>query len=253
MSLTVKKYRYKCTTESKNIHEWRDESEGAPNQCKNDPAHSIDTSSISVIETKEDNVVIIQEEEIKTGGHFQTRQLHMSCAANSWTELDVTWEYPVSILDAEFKSVSNMKEDKLEVVISPDAIVGAITSDVSDMDTVINVDQSVIDNIAIGYKIQLDDLTNKDMIGYITAVDYTNNQIVVTGGASQAFTATPTYVRMSIMMARKFIIGHSGRNTIGGNKIGGSHIPAGTIVRIRYKNKHLTDVKDFFAKLDILY
>lgn len=248
------KYRYTCSTEGEYIYEWREESEGVPTQCKNDPAHSIDASSITIIETQEDNEFKIQEEEIKTGGHFQTRMFKLTASPNGWTELDLTWDHPVSILDAEFITTSDMTDDELQVVIAPNTIIGAITAAVSSSDTILTVQQSVIDNIQVGYGVNITDLTNSDDLGVVTAIDKVNLQITVSVAATQSFSpATPTYVRMSPYMAREYIIGHAGRYTIGQGKIGGSYLPAGKIMRIRYNNKHASETRYFYAELDYLY
>lgn len=250
----VLKYRYRCNTENKNIFEWRDEADGAPTACKNDAGHTINTSSIAVVQTKEDKKVVIQEENVETGGHFQSRQFKLTAAANSWTELDLSWEYPVSVLDAEFVTIEEMKDDEIEVIVAPNTVVGAITSNVAATETVIDVQQSVIDNIEIGYSVNLYDGTNEDDLGYVIAIDKANLQITVSVEASQAFSAaTPTYVRMSPKMVRNYTIGHAGRYTVGQGKIGGSYIPAGTVIRVRYNNKHATDTKYFYAELDYLY
>lgn len=47
----VRRYRYLCETEGEKIYEWRDDSEGEPTQCKNDPGHTIDTESIAIFES----------------------------------------------------------------------------------------------------------------------------------------------------------------------------------------------------------
>jgi len=47
----VKKYRVWCSTEAAYQYVWRDDVQGAPTACPNDPAHTIDTDKITVVET----------------------------------------------------------------------------------------------------------------------------------------------------------------------------------------------------------
>ena len=59
---------------------------------------------------------------------------------------------------------------------------------------------------------------------------------------------------MSVILVRDYVLGHPGRFTLGQGKIGGSPIPAGTIVRIRYHNVNgIAEDKEFYAELEYLY
>lgn len=54
MSRTVNRYRYYCTTESNYVYKW---DEVAPTTCVNNTAHTIDTSSITIIDKVQQNGV----------------------------------------------------------------------------------------------------------------------------------------------------------------------------------------------------
>jgi len=47
----VRKYRVWCVTEAAYQYVWRDEAQGVPTECPNDPAHTIDTDKITTVET----------------------------------------------------------------------------------------------------------------------------------------------------------------------------------------------------------
>jgi len=47
----VSKYRVWCSTEGAYKYVWRDDVEGAPTACPNDPTHTIDANKITVVET----------------------------------------------------------------------------------------------------------------------------------------------------------------------------------------------------------
>lgn len=248
------KYRYYCSSESTNIEEWREESEGAPTQCKNDSGHTIDSSSIVIIETRADNIVKIQEESVLTGEHFSSTQVKLSCAANSWTEVDVSFPFPVSLLDAQFIVSSENKDDEIEAIALPDKIIGTITADVAVNDTEITVSQTVIDNTAVGRNLKLDDGTNSEDLGKVLSIDKTNLKITVENGAANAYTAsTPTYCKADVYFVENFTLGHPGRHTVGQGKIGASPLPANEVLRLRYNNKHASNAKDFYIQIDYLY
>ena len=131
---------------------------------------------------------------------------------------------------------------------------GTITSDVTASDTVINVSQTVIDNVNIGYKIQLDDSTNTDDLGIVTAIDTDNKTITVDTAATQGFSAaTPTYVKQTVCMVSDYEIGPAWEWVIGESKIGGSHLPANTTVEVKYTNNSAITAKKLVAKIEYLY
>jgi len=47
----VRKYRLWCETEGAYQYTWRDDVQGVPSACPNDPAHTIDTNKITLVET----------------------------------------------------------------------------------------------------------------------------------------------------------------------------------------------------------
>jgi len=51
MSEILYKYRYYCETEAALVYEWRDDTEDAPTQCKNDASHVIDADSVTIVLT----------------------------------------------------------------------------------------------------------------------------------------------------------------------------------------------------------
>lgn len=63
-SVTLRKFRYLCTTESAHVTEWREDVNDTPDtpaQCVNDPGHSIDPTSISVIQVVADKPLVRED------------------------------------------------------------------------------------------------------------------------------------------------------------------------------------------------
>jgi len=169
-------------------------------------------------------------------------------AQNTWKDLDISFEYPVSIFSASFVSKAHHEDDVVEAQVGPDTIIGAITADVAASATEIDVQQSVIDNVQLGYHIKLDDGTNADDLGEVTAIDKVNNKITVATATANSFlSATPTYVKQTVYFAKDFRLPSAYVTNLGEAVIGGSLLPANTTMKIRYKNVEGTTTGKFFT------
>lgn len=260
---TLYKYQYKCTTENATITEWREEDDGLPTQCKNDAAHSIISASIRIAPDgiRKPNLQEIKEESVPTGGNFQARTLNIIDApANSTTIVNKSWPIPIGVLAVYFVTTADHEGDELEVDISPDTLVGTITSNVTAGDTVLNVSSTVIENIKLGYYVQLSTTpvaenlgsSTTDNLGEVIAIDKDASTITVDIPATNSFTA-PAYIYMTVKMVTDYMIGPPWEYVIGESKIGASHLPANTTVRLHYKNNSPSATKTIIFKFERLY
>jgi hypothetical protein len=250
---TLHKYTFTCTTEATEKSVWRDEDDPVPSKCPDDTSHTIDTTSIRITDTVEETTTTIREELIPTGGHFRAMCKSIDIGANETKIDDNTWPYNISALAIEFITTSENQGDDLELIVGPDTIIGAITSGVSISDNVINVDQTTIDYIDIGFRVNLFDGVNTEELGHVTSIDKDNKTITTENSSTTAFLASsPTYVRINVNVIDDYTIGAPGRWIIGEAKIGGSHVKAGISVRIIYKN-NTASAKNFTAQLEYLY
>lgn len=118
----------------------------------------------------------------------------------------------------------------------------------------ISVQQTVIDNTCIGYYLKLDDLTNADDLGRVVYVDKSNLKVYVENNCTNTFSAfTPTYVRQTVYSLKDCEIGVPWVHDIGQSKIGGSYIPADTIVTIEYENLSTDTDKEIVGLVEYLY
>lgn len=247
------KYSFTCTTELTEKSVWREEDDAAPSKCPDDTSHTIDTNSIRITKILKDNMIKIQEEGTPTGGNFRAISESIDIAANETKIVDKTYPYNISALAIEFNSDTENIGDNIELLIGPDKTIGTITSNVNINDNVINVDQTVIDYINIGYKVNLFDGVNTENLGYVISIDKDNKTITTTDSSTQDFSTSPvTYVRINVYVIEDFKIGKNGRWTIGESKIGGSFVPKNTIIRIIYYN-NTASAKNFTAQLEYLY
>lgn len=200
--------------------------------------------------------VKVQEEnpDLPTGGAFLATGLeHIVPSGAGVTTSNFSYTYPLAILSLEFTPTAAMEGDRITVKIAPETIIGAITADVSASDSTYTVQQSVIDNIRIGYLVHLDDGTNKDEVGKVTAIDTAGLTITVDGSATNAFAAaTPTYVKISRCLLENLRLVGTAPCSLGASKIGASYLPAGTVMRFEYENV-TTTAKTFSAIMECLY
>jgi hypothetical protein len=182
---------------------------------------------------EESGIVVIKEEETATGKHFQVKTIHVTAAASETKVHDETWDHPIGVLSVTIYNKASMEGDVVKVLIAPGTVVGALTSDVTAGDTTFNVSATVVQNMAIGYKLSLSDGTNVDDCGLVTAIDLASSTVTVNTATVNSFAAaTPTYVLMTVCMMEHELPGFDYPLEFGESKIGASHIPAGKIVRI---------------------
>jgi hypothetical protein len=237
--MTIYKYRIWCVTDSKYEYVW---AESPPTTCPTNTAHSVDTGKIAVVDKREEDLVTIREENIATGGHYQAsfnRLVVPSGVPGSLTTLDISFPHPISLLAAEWTNKDDIEGDEIEFQIAPETIVGAIASGVASGVNVIPVQQSVIDNVDVGYRIELLSASGYCNLGRLIDQNNSDNTITTEYSTVQAFSPLwPTYVRMHVEMVIRGYLAGNGRIQLGEAKIGGSYIPAGTILRARYWNNN---------------
>lgn len=255
---TINKWRVVVASDNSHNFVWRDEDQGPPTVGSN--GETITTSLSRIVNVMDPNEVKIQEEFIPSaGGHYAFHSEKMIAAANTITTLDIKFPIAINILASKFHFTPRMEGDIISWSISPNKTVGTITSDVSINDNLINVSQSVVDNIDIGYYIRIADSEDpegtNEFLCRVLSKDAVAKTITVEQPATQTWSASgPTLVQMTIYYLWNVEIA-AGEHSIepGKSKIGTSHIPANTVIRATYDNKHATDAKTFLTYIEYLY
>src|SRR3990170_8539435 len=111
---TIYQYKIYCITEGKNVITW---AETTPTTCPNNTAHTINPSSISIIDERGPDSLKIKEESIPTGGHFRAEALTMNIAAGPdvITTITKSWPYPINIFAVYMITGAEHEGDILEV------------------------------------------------------------------------------------------------------------------------------------------
>lgn len=255
MSKQVNYWRVWCSTDSKWEYVWI-EDPTVPTDCPVNDSHSIDTtkSVIQDIVKSTDVDAVIVEETIPTGGHYRFHQEVMDVASGvGWKSHDFSFRHCTGLLSGKIDPVADNVGDKVEFIVGPDTVVGAITANVAVDDTVITVQQSVIDNIAVGFLVKINDGTNTDDLGTVMEVDTSALTITVETAAANSFlAATPTYVKMSVLMVSESKLVSTNIIDFGSDKVGASHIAKDVTMRARYYNADGA-AKEFAFYMGILY
>jgi len=255
MSETLYRYRLYCTTTDTYQFVW---GISAPTKCPEDGSHSIDTTSISIIKKIDSNQVSIKEENIPTGGHYQATTVSfegMTGATGTVFLEDKSWPFPINAMNISCHSTEENMGDTIDVAIAPDTIIGALTNLAPTGATGIYVSQTVIDNTQIGFYLELVEGAKVFNCGRVIGIDTTNNIIIPEFTPTSSFSpASPTYVRQTVYSVRDFKCGTPQKFDIGTAKIGGSYVPANTVVRGMYTlNKPSATPKNFTAMIEYLY
>ena len=116
----------------------------------------------------------------------------------------------------------------------------------------LSVSSTVTTNTYVGYHIKLFNGVNDDDVGRVLGIDIENGKIYVETAPTNTFNAGTTYVRQTVYFMKDWNVGSGGAYSIGESKIGGSYIPADTIVTAIYTNNSGTE-KTFVGSVEYLY
>lgn len=218
------------------------ESLGAPTVCPTDTSDTIDSAKTSIINVREPALVSIKEELTNpTGGNAKIWGYSFTAAASTTTDFLLSWPFPITLLAGTLYCPAQSDDDIIELTVAPDTVIGAITVDVSISDITINVQQSVTDNVDVGYFVNLYNGVTTVDLGRVLSVDKENNTITVENAATSALLAlTPTYVRMSVKVVENIQVTSGAIYDFGKKKQGGKHIPANTNLRVSYTETNAT-------------
>ncbi len=195
-------------------------------------------------------IIGIKEEDPNkaTGGHYQSCVGEVDVQAGDTTKtLDISFPIPVALLSASFQQHSDLEGDSVEFQVAPNTVIGTLTASVAVNDTELSVSQTVIDNAQVGYFIKID----SEDFGRVISIDKDNNKITIENAATTTH-SSGAYVLQTVKMLIKSPLDKAGPVILGESKIGGSYIPANTILRTIYYND-LNTAKKFRFYLEYLY
>lgn len=243
MSRSIHKYRIFCNTESVYTFTWND---SLPSTCPNNSQHSIDTGTITIVETIQSNDVNIIQEKTPTGGNYRTESRKIT-AQSGVNDIDLSFPYGVSVMTISMYPTSENTNDIVNVYVSPNTNIGTLLEDVSANENTLKVSSQVFDVLNIGYRVYIDSV----VLGECISMDRSTNTIVLDSVIPQSFT-TGDNVQMSINNIKNFILLGDVQYDLSRKSITSSYIPANTIIRISYNNLS-NNTKYFYYTFEYLY
>ena len=190
--------------------------------------------------------VLIQEEspDSDTGGRYGSETIEFTALASQITTHDVILPISVSMLAAHMDAKSKNEGDRIGFDVNPQTTVGALAEAVAAGVKTIPLPQSVMDLFAadvlfIGIHLLLD----TEDCGIVTAIDQVALTVTVKNGPATDRSTSDAIKVTASMSPGVFQDGwvkiSSGDNKVydfGEDKIGGSYLKKGSVVRIRYEN-----------------
>ena len=232
MSVSLYKYRIYCQTEQVYTYVW---GESTPLACPINSSHTISSSTITILDEVSEKIVAIKQESVKTGGNFKIKGFSHICPANSTTIFPVSWPFNITVMNVRIYSEISQVGDTVNAIVSPDTIVGTLTSSCSSGVTTVSVNSTAVMYSCIGFfcKVGTEDL------GMILSIDSINSTISFQNPTSVEYT-TGTYYKIETKMIENYPLGMVGESIIGESNIGGTHLPANTITNVIYTNNSNT-------------
>jgi len=247
---TIYLYRVYCIQENKDVFQW---SEIPPTICPNDHGdRTIDSSRTVIVDSRGKEIVTVNE---PTDGYYQAitdKIIVPSDTPGSTYIHNLSFPMDVIMWRSEFKPSTNMVGDELSVIAGPDTIVGTLTSSGSIGETTITVSSTVITNVVKGIDIAIDDTVNYQDLGRVTAIDTDNSTITFENSLTNNY-AIGSLIKINICMLRDYVIDDdSERLKFGDKGFKGKLIPAGTVMRLKYKNNN-GQAKTWYWRLEYYY
>jgi hypothetical protein len=251
---SIHEYRIYCEDEDLTFQEFGYDGDPAPTQCPNNGSHNVDISIANTVSSQQSeiiNEVVIAEEDPsdKTGGHFLAFGVDMSIPAGAIgdiTEQDISFPNKRGMLSAHIHVDPAWVGDVVSLHAVPNTLIGAITAIANNGDKIFSVQQSVINNLQLGYRVNIDG----EDLGECVDIDDTNNTIT-TQNASSGCNAG-SLVKFTVVYADNLKMVSGSTIHVGESKIGASILPANKVIRLIYKNNS-TDAKEFHFHFEMLY
>lgn len=158
--------------------------------------------------------------------------------------------YPIRAYVFTLQPTEENIGDYVTFLTAPNTPIGVLIQDVSS-GTVLNVSDTVITNIAIGFDVSLNDGVTSQKLGECIAIDTVNKTITVSSSVSNSF-GIGTAVLITIKRIENVRITTRNQMVFGANTFGSTLVPAGISGVLMYKNMTSTS-KKISAMLEISY
>jgi hypothetical protein len=251
--MSVNKYQVYCITEGIWVESFSTEE---PTTCNNDTSHVINNSSVQLLETISNSIVIVKEESTPTGGHFKIRTIECNIPAGVTgveTDYDHIFPYNINMLNVFFNTDDVHSGDTVSAHVSPFTPIGVLTQDYDiGVTSVMHVSPTVLDHAFVGCYIDLNNGITGGNAGCVAFIDKNSNTLSMCETYDIQVFSSGSVVQLTVKMMESFHLEANRRIVLGGNKIGSSFVPANVIGRIKYTNNSGI-AKRFIFGIEYLY
>jgi hypothetical protein len=244
---TVYNYRLFCNTENSYVFSWGLE---PPVACLHNTSHTIDTSSITIINTVSESTVTAVDG-TPNDAIFQLSAITVDVPANPTSTQVVTstvsYPFDMYIWQMSIAQIPANIGDQLTVAVAPDTVIGYVTAECMSGTKLLYVSNTVIENITRGSEIGLTNGVNTEYPGRVITIDKVNGIVHMENDLTHTYAGPSgyipqTYVLVTIYPIRNITFDTAERLIIGNKGLKTRMIPANTPIRVIYYDNTISTV-----------
>ena len=237
---TLYKHRIYCTTEGGWVYLWKD-NDTLLSTCPNNPAHSVQAGSASIIEERSSGIVEVNKEPgFQTGGYVKVDTITINAPALSSGSVTKSWPIDIAIYTIRAAVTSDCIGCTVKAEAAPLTTVGTLTANAPIGTTVLSVSPSAAANAAKGLIITLQQGATVQELGRAIAIDKILNTITVeTATTSNFLAAGPTLVKITSRAAENLLLVLTGYLIMGEDRSKAVVFPAGRTLVLTVTNPNL--------------
>lgn len=231
---SVNQYRIFCNTESKFVTCW---SQIPVSTCPNNNTHTVDTETLTIINTIEQSSVVVVPPST-TAGNYRAEGKQMSIEGSTTGTVTMSWPYDIAVISANLLIGPDNEGDIINCYIGANTTIGAIIISAAIGDTILTVSPTVITYLRVGYVVTIvaPDGSAIEDLGDCINIDPITFKITVSNPLTSAFTPG-SYIQMTAHNLKNINLGASPTcikfSAVGS---GATYIPKNTVTKVTYQN-----------------
>ncbi len=240
MATTIYNYQIYCVTEAQYVYEW---SETLPTTCPNNTAHTIDTNSITIVETLGVPRVLVDNNVV---GYYQASCVTINVGTGATgTVFTQNFSFPhdIYLWTGEFRSTASMIGDTFSLFVAPYTTIGYLTVGGVTGDTVLHVSPIIFTSgyIVGGINLSITNGVTSSDLGRVADLNSVGGTATVEFGLPQSY-SPGALVQFSVCIVRNQYIDSGERRFIYGAKgFSTRKIPKNQTIRFVYTNNNTLD------------
>lgn len=249
-------YRVYCIDEGTFVTGWLPDPEVCT-ACFNNTAHTINTNSISIIDTISPNITLISTQfQGQTNGNYRREGKYMTITAGPGVITRQTTTFPYNIGMLAFSMSINQENvgDLVDVAIMPinNSPLGVLASNLTAGQTVIPIPIATLNYLKVGFNLTLQNNTNGvlEEEDEIISINSQNSTVTLKTGITSSF-STGDYISFIMTRCKNIYLNSPGNISLG-NFLRAALFPTTMQAQVRYTNNSNTS-KVFAYASDYLF